>query len=330
LFAVGARRDDDTGQKSGSAYVFERTFPGLDAWALVEKFVPPAADRYDQFGLAVALGQYSLGVGSRLEEVTGRRSASTHIYRLKFNNAPALTAPIPDAMAVVGVPFQFVLPAGAFADADADDVLTLSSAYVGPGAPPAWLTFNPATGTYGGTPDAAATLPIEVTATDTDGAIAAATFRIYVTGAAPGPLSPLEAWRLEQFGPEARAEAALESLLWGHAADPDADGLTNLEEYLCGTNPLTPTSPEDRLALRVEREGDGAAVAVTFRRRKDDPRCTYGLQTSADLSTWETPAAILAIETALPINEHLEWVTLHLPVGQEGGGRQFFRLQVRY
>jgi hypothetical protein len=77
---------------------------------------------------------------------------------------PSVTAPIPDQAATEGTAFAYTVPAGTFAD---DDALVLSATQPG-GAPlPAWLTFDPATGTFTGTPPAGfTTLDVRITASD--------------------------------------------------------------------------------------------------------------------------------------------------------------------
>ncbi|WP_207497544.1 putative Ig domain-containing protein [Limimaricola pyoseonensis] len=109
---------------------------------------------------------------------TDGRGAST-IETLTFtventNDAPELGVPLAGQAAVLGQAFSYALPAGAFTDVDAADVLTYS-AQLADGSPlPGWLSIDPATGTLSGTPDSAADLSVVVTATDQAGASVAA------------------------------------------------------------------------------------------------------------------------------------------------------------
>jgi hypothetical protein len=93
-----------------------------------------------------------------------------------INDAPFLSKTIPDTSAGIGTAFLFVLDPNTFTDIDPGDVLVLSA------STPAWLTFDPATGTFSGTPMDAdkGLLEVIVTATDGSSASVADTFNINV------------------------------------------------------------------------------------------------------------------------------------------------------
>ena len=76
-----------------------------------------------------------------------------------------------------------MLPAGTFTDVDAGDSVTYTATAADGSPLPAWLTFNAATSTFGGTPTAAdvGTLGVKVSATDLGGLAASETFNIVVT-----------------------------------------------------------------------------------------------------------------------------------------------------
>ncbi len=99
---------------------------------------------------------------------------------LNTNDAPTLEQPIADQNAMETVAFDFLIQAGTFAEVDAGDRLTYSfTAIPGEGmVHPAWLSLDPATGRFTGTPSDAetGTLTIQVTATDTVGATASEEF----------------------------------------------------------------------------------------------------------------------------------------------------------
>ncbi|GIV62031.1 MAG: hypothetical protein KatS3mg044_0897 [Rhodothermaceae bacterium] len=65
---VGARRDDDNGTDSGSAYVFER---GAGGWSQVAKLTASDGENNDNFGMAVSISGGRAIVGVHLDDVGG-------------------------------------------------------------------------------------------------------------------------------------------------------------------------------------------------------------------------------------------------------------------
>ena len=94
------------------------------------------------------------------------------------NEAPTASAAIANQSTNEDAGFSFAVPASSFTDVDAGDSLTLSATLADGSPLPAWLTFNPATQTFSGTPlnDDVGSLNIRVTATDTSGASATQDF----------------------------------------------------------------------------------------------------------------------------------------------------------
>ncbi len=83
------------------------------------------------------------------------------------DNAPIVVNPLADQSTPEGSAFSLTLPPDTFADADGDE-LTLTATLVNGDPLPAWLTFNPDTRTFSGTPPigAAGTVAIAVLASD--------------------------------------------------------------------------------------------------------------------------------------------------------------------
>lgn len=98
------------------------------------------------------------------------------IYVTKFglvpNSTPTLVNPIADQSIVTGFMLNFTLDANTFADADAGDVLAYRATLANGSRLPRWLTFNPNTRTFTGTPVDAnvGSINIRVIATDSVGA----------------------------------------------------------------------------------------------------------------------------------------------------------------
>lgn len=95
--------------------------------------------------------------------------STSDVFNLTFapvNDAPVLAVQTPSFRVTPGTPFLLALPAGTFTDVDSP-VLTYSATQAD-GAPlPAWLSFNPATRSFSGTPPAGfAGLTVTVSAAD--------------------------------------------------------------------------------------------------------------------------------------------------------------------
>jgi trimeric autotransporter adhesin len=104
------------------------------------------------------------------------------------NDAPVVSQPLADHGATAGQAFSFAVPTGSFTDADAGDSLAYSARLADGSALPAWLAFNPGTGTFSGTAPGAAggsTLQIEVAASDLANEQASDVFAFSVASAPP-------------------------------------------------------------------------------------------------------------------------------------------------
>ena len=104
------------------------------------------------------------------------------------NRPPVVNVPLSDQTADSGTYFEYIIPADAFRDPD-NNPLTYSAIRVG-GSMPAWLTFNPATRTFSGTPTGAVTqnFTLRVTATDPGGLFVSDEFVLTKLGDSGGQL----------------------------------------------------------------------------------------------------------------------------------------------
>ncbi len=111
------------------------------------------------------------------------------------NDAPTVANAIPDQNATEDAAFNFQFAANTFADVDVGNVLTYSAQVTGGGALPAWLSFDPVTRTFSGTPANAnvGTLSIDVIANDGNGGTVTDTFDIVIanTNDAPTVANPI-------------------------------------------------------------------------------------------------------------------------------------------
>jgi len=105
------------------------------------------------------------------------------------NDAPVVAHAAPNQTATQNAAFSYTLPADTFTDIDVGDSLTLNASLANGNALPSWLNFNPATGTFSGTPANAdvGALSIMVTATDGSGASATDVFGLTVQNVNDAP-----------------------------------------------------------------------------------------------------------------------------------------------
>ena len=112
------------------------------------------------------------------------------------NTPPEVATPLVDQATPVDVPFTYVIPAAAFTDADGDP-LTYTAALSDGGLLPSWLTFDPVTRTFTGTPASSDSGTVRVTVTAHDGtATVSDEFALRVVVVVP---STLRAWT-SRFG----------------------------------------------------------------------------------------------------------------------------------
>ena len=94
------------------------------------------------------------------------RKIAVHGTAKASNSAPTVANAIPDQTATKGAAFSYTFPANTFADADPGTTLTYTATKSDGTALPSWLTFTPGTRTFSGTPQAAGTVSVKVSASD--------------------------------------------------------------------------------------------------------------------------------------------------------------------
>ncbi|MGY4830464.1 beta strand repeat-containing protein [Sphaerotilaceae bacterium SBD11-9] len=97
------------------------------------------------------------------------------------NSAPVLSQAIPDRTAAQGGPLNYTVSSTAFRDPDTSDVLSYTATAADGSALPSWLSFNPATRVFSGTPLSAGSISIRVTARDGWGGAVSDDFTITVS-----------------------------------------------------------------------------------------------------------------------------------------------------
>ncbi len=98
------------------------------------------------------------------------------------NDVPTIANPIPNQNGTEDAAFYFQFAANTFNDPDLEDSLTYTAQWAGGGALPTWLSFDPVTRTFSGTPSNGdvGTLTIDVIADDGNGGTVTDTFNIVV------------------------------------------------------------------------------------------------------------------------------------------------------
>ena len=157
--------------------------------------------------------------------------------RPAINHAPELSHALPDQAAIEGTAFSYTVAADAFSDPDAGDNLTYSATLADGSVLPAWLGFDAATRTFSGTPDAAGTYSVAVTAKDAGGLAASDVFDIAVGGVVVANHAP----ELSHALPD---QAATEGAAFSYTvaadafSDPDAGDSLSYTATLADGNPL--------------------------------------------------------------------------------------------
>lgn len=136
------------------------------------------------------------------------------------------------------------------------------------------------------------------------------------------------AWRMATFNAAQRDDL----LISGPNADPDGDGMTNLEEYAFGTAGLTPNPQliswnEAQKALLFPEFHDGTGVPG---RGYLANGVRYQIQSSTDLSSpnWSPLPLSAPAATLLPRNDSTRYTTQPLSIDPATTPRQFYRLKL--
>jgi hypothetical protein len=92
---VGARKDDDGGNNSGSAYIFRRddkgtpSDPSDDAWIEATKLTASDAGANDEFGYSVSMSGERIVVGARFDNDVASSSGSVYVFRREDKGTPS-------------------------------------------------------------------------------------------------------------------------------------------------------------------------------------------------------------------------------------------------
>ncbi|NJO98890.1 MAG: tandem-95 repeat protein [Pleurocapsa sp. CRU_1_2] len=109
---------------------------------------------------------------------------------INVNDTPTVERALANQTATEDIEFSFTFAESTFNDVDTGDSLTYAATLIDGSALPDWLTFNPETRTFNGTPvnKYVGTLSIQVTATDNDGEVVSDTFELEVVNVNDAPI----------------------------------------------------------------------------------------------------------------------------------------------
>lgn len=329
--AIGAQSDSSVNGRTGSAYLYARSYPGLESWGLVQRFTPVSgATNGGEYGCSVSVGGGVLAVGAHYNSSNVFRSGATYIYELMHNNPAYVAHPLSNQIAVVNSPFGFILPEDTFADPDFGNTLTLAADYSLSPSLAGWLAFDPVSRAFSGTPTALGTNTVLVTAQGPAGVFVTNAFLlVVVTNTVPGARStPLEQWRDLYFGSAVFGGSVQETSARGNDEDADGDGIPNLTEYVFGTNPrIADLTDPSRITL-APMGGNAQWVEISFRRRTGDWYLTLSLEASSNLISWLPIGGLLIAEDVIPLSPGIDSVTQYVLLPGPLEPLQFYRLRV--
>jgi hypothetical protein len=121
------------------------------------------------------VGTYSIEVQAYDGILLDRASRT---FNLTVDHFPQIATPLSNQVADIDNPFLYTLPSSTFTDQDVGDTLTYTAILANGNPLPGWLSFNPVTLQFSGTPTSAASLSIKVSATDSYGATASTSFAL--------------------------------------------------------------------------------------------------------------------------------------------------------
>ncbi|WP_331351399.1 putative Ig domain-containing protein [Cellvibrio sp. UBA7671] len=172
------------------------------------------------------------------------------------NDAPTVANVIPNQNATEDAAFNFQFAANTFADVDPAAALTYSAQLAGGGALPAWLSFDPVTRTFSGTPSNGdvGTLTVDVIANDGNGGTVTDTFDIAVSAVNDAPVNTVPGAQITGKNVPITFSAGNSNQI--QVADIDAGAATNIEVTLSVSNGVLTLAQTTNLTMVT---GDGTA-----------------------------------------------------------------------
>lgn len=276
----------------GFVEVVRRTPGEVPAWVTIDRVTQSGPAIADRYGNSVALDGFSGVAGANNDganALNALTAGTARVFQFQYDLGPRLAIPVPDRIAVQDVAFSYSVNPATFGDPVYPGQLTVAVQLLdGSPLPPAgWLTFNPATGVFGGTPTAAEKrdYSLRLVATNPLGTqVTSNVFQISLDDDTPATLAQAYGdWAADEFSAGVLANPALEATVWGQDADPDRDGHNNLLEMLFGLNP----NQSDTIPLVFTRIS-ATQYSVTFPQSADFPADEIQVQWSTNVAGWSS------------------------------------------
>jgi hypothetical protein len=150
----------------------------------------------------------------------------------------------------------------------------------------------------------------------------------YLNGGTPGRPDnfSLADWRAAHFSSAELGNPAGEAVLWGHLADPDGDGISNLLEYaLGGSSPRDPASVP-ALTGKLVTDAGQTWLRGTYSVHEGASGITVRAEVSSDLSSgsWQPLTPLSTISQG----DNTSLVTVQAMAPLSGSARLFLRVVV--
>ncbi|MCW1922135.1 Ig-like domain-containing protein [Luteolibacter arcticus] len=296
LLLVGAPAGSEGSLETRGSVEILRRSSGTADWLAIDRITHGASASGNRYGNSVALDGFSGVAGSSADSVnaTGAGGAgSARVLQLQYDLGPRLAVPVLDQLAVEGSPFSFTVNAATFGDPVYPGQLTLAVRLSdGSPLPPAgWLSFNPATGAFTGTPTAVEgrDYSLQLVATNPLGSqVVSNVFRVYQNRASGSLAAAYAGWATGQFTPSVLSNSALEASVWGINADADHDGRANVLEMLFGLNANQPDQPQ-LVFTRIS----ATQYTLSYPQTEQFPAGEVAVEWSINGTTWTTTGVVL-------------------------------------
>lgn len=282
----------------GAVDVYRRSQGGT--WSAIDRYIPGASNIADRFGHSLAFDSFTAVAGSIADNAnaTGAAGAgSARVYQFQYDLGPRLAVEVPDLLAGENETFHFAVDPATFGDPIYPGELSIGVQLTDGSPLPAggWLSFDPLTGAFSGTPTPSENRSYELVLFAVNPLGSRAVSNVFRIDVDLDPARAIERaygiWAETRFPAETLADPALAGSVWGMSANPDGDAYDNVLEMLFGTSPGQADPPQT-----VFRKLAGSQVSIEFPVSADFPPGAVHVEWSADLTSWSRAGVAMTSE----------------------------------